>query len=191
LEEALALSQEIDNKQRQLHVLADIGQLLCDQGNYDEAEPLLKRSLGLAQETGEQSQVGAVLAILGRIAFYKGEHALAREHFCEALANHRQAHEHGADMADILEWLALLETAQASSGGNPEGYRRAALLLGATEARREAMGAPVPSVKKQSYADAVEALHAHLGEDSFKSAWAEGRAMTIEEAVDHALGQRR
>jgi tetratricopeptide (TPR) repeat protein len=191
LDEALALSREIDNKQRQLHVLAEIGQLMCDQGDYEQAEPLLKKSMELAQSTGEQSHVGGVLTTLGRIALYKEEYALARTWFSEALTSHQQSHEHGVDMAGILEWIALLEVSQASLGDNAYCYKRATILLGATERRRNEMGAPVPPVKQKSQAEAVEALQAQLGKSMFDKAWAEGQTMTVEVALDYAQGKSR
>ena len=169
--------------------MSEIGQVMCDQGDYNQAEPLLVRSLELAQATGDWGQEGSVLTVLGRLAYYRGEHGLARERFIQALTSHQQAHEHGVETADILEWFALLEAAQAASESDPNGYRRATLMLSASDAGRKLMGAPVPPIKQQSQTEAVEALRTQLGESFFSSAWAEGQAMTLEGAVDYALRQ--
>ena len=64
---------------------------------------------------------------------------------------------------------------------------QAAWLLGAAEAPREIIGAPVPPVDRAGYDSQVAAMRSQLDEARFAAAWAEGRAMTIEEAVEYAL----
>jgi len=85
--------------------------------------------------------------------------------------------------------MALLEADQATSEGYLEGYRRATLFLGATEERRKEMGAPLPPIRRPDHAQAVEILRAQLGKSIFDKAWAEGKAMSLEKAVDMALAQ--
>jgi DNA-binding CsgD family transcriptional regulator len=55
-------------------------------------------------------------------------------------------------------------------------------LWGAAEALREATAVPVPPVDRVGYERAVVTARAHLGEQAFTSAWAEGRTMTPEQA---------
>jgi len=45
----------------------------------------------------------------------------------------------------------------------------------------------VPPVERPDYDRAVAAARAQLGEVAFSSGWAEGRAMTLEQAVENAL----
>jgi hypothetical protein len=79
-----------------------------------------------------------------------------------------------------LEGLAAVAVAQAQS-------ERAARLFGAAEGLREAMGAPLPSADRAEHDRSVTAAHTALGKAAFASAWAEGRAMPLEEAVRVAL----
>ena len=71
----------------------------------------------------------------------------------------------------------------AGRSGQPE---RAARLFGAAELLYEA------SVTRLEYPDQVEydrnvaAVRAQLDEATFAAAWAEGRAMTLEQAIDYA-----
>lgn len=59
----------------------------------------------------------------------------------------------------------------------------AARLWGAAEALREAIGTPIPQVHRLDYARAVAQARAQAGNDTFARAWAEGRTMTLEQAV--------
>ncbi len=64
---------------------------------------------------------------------------------------------------------------------------RAARLGGAGEALREALGMPLAPAERSDYDWAVGAMRAALGEEAFAAAWAEGRALPLEEAVALAL----
>ena len=64
---------------------------------------------------------------------------------------------------------------------------RATRLSGAAEALRAAIGVPLRPHEQASHTQAVQALRAALGEEAFANAWAEGRALSLEEAVALAL----
>jgi hypothetical protein len=49
------------------------------------------------------------------------------------------------------------------------------------------MSASLPQAYREEYGGTLRDLRAHLGEEKFAIAWAEGQAMTLEEAVEHAL----
>jgi len=54
-------------------------------------------------------------------------------------------------------------------------------LWGEAETMREVIGAPLPPVERAGYEQAVTTARSQLGERNFAVAWAEGRAMTIEQ----------
>ncbi len=60
----------------------------------------------------------------------------------------------------------------------------AARLWGAAEALRYMVGSPLPPVFRADYERSVTAARTQLGEKAFTAAWAEGRAMTPEQALD-------
>jgi hypothetical protein len=66
---------------------------------------------------------------------------------------------------------------------------RAARLFGAAEELREAGGAPLPSAGRANYERDVAAVRAALSEVDFTISWAEGRGMTMDQAVEYALEQ--
>ena len=78
----------------------------------------------------------------------------------------------------------VLASALAMMGQNLDAAR----LFGATEALRERTRSVVPIAPVRELRERhLAALRAHLGADELAAAWAEGRAMTIEEAVEYAL----
>jgi hypothetical protein len=79
-----------------------------------------------------------------------------------------------------LEAFASLSAAQAQPV-------RAARLWGAAEALREAYSAPQPPNIKEKYEREVAAARAASGVEASAAAWAEGRAMTMEQAIETAL----
>jgi hypothetical protein len=68
-----------------------------------------------------------------------------------------------------------------------EQPRRGVRLLGAADRLRETIGAPLPPQEQVDHERRLAALRAALDEPTFDAAWAEGRAMTLEEAVAEAM----
>jgi hypothetical protein len=64
---------------------------------------------------------------------------------------------------------------------------RAARLLGAAEALRTAIGAPIHPNRREEYEQLLAEVRAALGEAGFADAWAEGGVLTLEQAVALAL----
>jgi non-specific serine/threonine protein kinase len=67
---------------------------------------------------------------------------------------------------------------------------RGARLGGTAEALREALGVPLAPAARSDQDQAVRALRSTLGEEAFAAAWAEGRAMPLEEAIALALDEQ-
>jgi hypothetical protein len=67
---------------------------------------------------------------------------------------------------------------------------QAARLLGAAEALAEVVGAAQSGAARTGLDEQIAALRRALGEEAFGSAWATGRAMTLEQAAAYALGER-
>ncbi|HTY32896.1 LuxR C-terminal-related transcriptional regulator [Mycobacterium sp.] len=82
-------------------------------------------------------------------------------------------------VADTLECLARL----AANGGN---HPYAARLLGAAAAIRERMGHARFPMYQAGYDSAVNEVREALGRSEFDAAWAEGAALSTEEAIAYA-----
>jgi len=68
-----------------------------------------------------------------------------------------------------------------------EQAQRGLRLFGAVHAWLETMGIPVPWMQGIYYQPDIETVRATLGEEASARAWAEGQAMTLEQAVEYAL----
>ncbi len=64
---------------------------------------------------------------------------------------------------------------------------RAARVLGAAEVLREAIAVPLTPAERVDYERVVVLTQTALGRDVFAAAWATGRAMMLEEAIEYAL----
>jgi hypothetical protein len=89
------------------------------------------------------------------------------------------------DQASIAWCLAGLGSV-AALGEEPE---RAARLWGAAERLREAIGCRPAPAARLTYERAQAATRAQVGEAAFAAAWAEGQAMTLEQAHAEALSR--
>jgi len=110
------------------------------------------------------------------IALGEPEQAERDAHDALAIAASMQAY---LGISEILECLATL----ADEAGS---HREAARLFGAAAAIRERMGAVRFKVYDAGYEASVAGLRDALGDQDFESAWAEGAALSTEEAIAHA-----
>jgi hypothetical protein len=65
---------------------------------------------------------------------------------------------------------------------------RTARLAGAVDALLRSLGAMLDPLERRMYNAAVQAAHAQFGAANFNALWAEGQAMTLEQAIAYALG---
>jgi DNA-binding CsgD family transcriptional regulator len=115
------------------------------------------------------------LTARARVAIAQGEPEQAERDAHEALACAAGIKAY-LFIPDILECLAAL-------AGQDDSHREAARLFGAAEAIRHRMGAVRFKVWDAGYEASVAALRDALGEQDFDSAWVEGAALSVEEAI--------
>jgi DNA-binding NarL/FixJ family response regulator len=89
----------------------------------------------------------------------------------------------------VLAGLAGHVSAQGSEAGETqaEDFMRAARLLGAAAALLGVTGGFLEPVDRADYDTYVAAARARLGDQAFASAWAEGQALAMDEAIAYAL----
>lgn len=66
----------------------------------------------------------------------------------------------------------------------------AARLYGGAEILNEASGVPITPADRAEYDEHVAAARAQVDEAAFAAAWAEGRAMTLDEVITTALTEK-
>ena len=90
----------------------------------------------------------------------------------------------GAGAAD--RWRDQLESVAFVAVALKDGHR-AARLFGAAEALREAAGAPMTALEREEYDAELVRLREELDDEAVESAWADGRRMAPDDAVEFAL----
>lgn len=159
--------------------LASLGVVVLDQEDYALASSLLEESLALFRANEDYWGLTLPLRHLGVIALRQGDYARAATLLKETLVLLRQLGEK-TFISRSLESLAAVVAMR-------DDHRRAARLFGAGEALREEIGASILPYHRPDYDHAVTVARAGMGEEAFAAAWAEGKAMTLDEAVAYAL----
>jgi tetratricopeptide (TPR) repeat protein len=175
LKEMLALDTELGDKNGIAYYYWISGWVAFSQRDMVTAYTLMEQSLALWQEIGARWLEFWAIANLGRIKAYQGDVTTALAFYEQSLALAREFHDDWL-YASCLEWWASVVAAQGKCAW-------AAHLWGAAETSRESCGLPLTPLERVDYEPAVAAARNQLGEQAFATAWAEGRAMTFEQAL--------
>ena len=160
--------------------LGYMGQIALSQGNVATARSMVEESLVLCKKIGHRKGNAWLLSLLGKVYAEQGEYSTANALFVESLELTREIGDKEL-IAPNLERLAEV----IAELGEPV---QAANLWGAAEVLRDTMGAPIPPIERAGYKDSVAAARSKVGENAFATAWAEGRTMTLDQALT-AQGQ--
>jgi DNA-binding CsgD family transcriptional regulator len=177
-EESVGLFREGEDRFGLGITLSRLGITALAQGDHAAARAALEEGVEICREIDDDWALALALRNLGIGAFREGDDEEAVTRLAESLA---VLQETGNPL--YMQNLELLAAAVAMQGNQ----RRAALLFGAAEALREAVGAFVLPLYRAEYDRGVAAARAGLTEATFNAAWREGRAMTPEQAVEYVL----
>jgi tetratricopeptide (TPR) repeat protein len=205
LEEGLAMWREAGNRALVPTSLNNLGLLAAVQGEYAQAISLLEESLRMCRESGEKLGVAFALLNLGLAVSGQGDYERAGSLYRQSLAIFRELGDR-LHIATALARLAALSVVQSlpldkplalsDANGEAKGPKpapensdlvRAATLAGAAEGLLDKLSVPLPPFERPYYGPAMRAARAQLGEQAFEAAWAQGRAMTPDQAADYAL----
>jgi predicted ATPase/DNA-binding SARP family transcriptional activator len=182
-EQSLAIKRELGDQAGIAASLNNLGMVAYEEGDLAAARLYLAQSLAINRSLGNRHGIAASLNHLGNVVRLEGDLERARLLHEESLAIKRElGNKWGVIFS--LEGLAGVTAARML----PEGARRAASLLGAAEALREAFGVALTPGEREQWTRDASTAQALLDAESFAAAWAKGRAMTLEEAVSCALG---
>jgi predicted ATPase/DNA-binding NarL/FixJ family response regulator len=178
LEESLILARQLGGKAGIPYTLAQMGQVALHQGDDEKAVALCEESLGVLRELGYNESIHWPLDLLGIAACQQGEYERAAAFFKEALiSNRRFGYRQG-----IAENLAGLGAVAAGQGQLESAVR----LFGAAQALLDPIGTDLGPADREQYDHCVAIVRSQLDEATFAKAWAEGQAMTREQAMDYA-----
>ncbi len=178
-EESLEIYRALDDRRGTALALNNLGVVALARHDHARAAALFEESLALNRALDDQRGISAALHNLGDIARDLGDPARAAALYTESLVLY-QAMENRAGIAGCLE-----NVAEAAGARGLEG--RAARLYGAAAALRAASGATTIPFERTRHEQAGAQLLAALGDDAFDAAQAEGRELSLQEAIDEAL----
>jgi DNA-binding CsgD family transcriptional regulator len=178
IEESMALFRMAGDQWGVALVLLGVGSLEFLRQNYRAARAAFEASLMSFQQFGDKWGVNAALHSLGEVALKQQDYVTARARL-QAVLSSRWDLGDTRGMAEAFAGLAAVARAQ--------GHRRtAAALGGASEALFESIGARMPSYDQANNDDPAD-LSNEMGENLLATIWAEGRAMTVDKAIQYAL----
>ena len=179
-EECLNLFQELDLKFGIAFGLNMLGELARLEGDYLHAGRLYEECLVLSKETGDKLREAISLGNLSFVAYHQNDYNLAIDYCERALAISSSL-----QMRYVSAIILAMITGPIGATGDP---KRATRLLAASETQLETMGASVQPGDQHEVDLFKNTFREKLGETEFNEAWAEGRAMTMEQALAEAVG---
>ena len=161
-----------------------LGRLALAQGDATKAGTFLEESLTIFEAHGLQANVAQALSWLAGTALARGELDKAATLCQNSLARFRQLDDQDSMALCLREWGCLLAR-RGERAWAAQLWGVAETLGGATGGSRffdlftlfTALG------ERADYEQMKAAVQAELGEQAFAAAWAEGRAMTPEQAI--------
>ena len=186
--EAVALTRELGNPAELAVMLNNVGWQAYLAGDDARALVLLEESLALLRHAGDTTwRLAVTLVSLGPVLIVHADYARAGALLREGLrlAQHQRTRSH---LMWGLEGLAWLAAPEGMTRGQPvAGAERAARLFGAAAAWRETAFELLTPAERSVQEHHVAIAQVHLDEAAWQAAWAEGRAMPLEQAVAYAL----
>ncbi|MCI0581124.1 MAG: tetratricopeptide repeat protein [Chloroflexi bacterium] len=180
--ESLAISRELGDRRGIADSLTNLGVVIHEEGDLASARLLQEESLAIGRDLGNRSGVADALHNLGLVAIDEGIYAEARELFEESLDIRRELGEKWR-IADSLEGFAQLAFVQTQA-------ERTLRLAGAASTLREDIGVPLSPAARDKNQNRLEQAQQALSEEAALASWAEGQAMTMEQAITYALSIR-
>ena len=153
--------------------------LLRMENQFEKAREKLKIAMQTMQEIGSTRNVIMIKSDLAHILRYEGNYPEAITAYRETIKEWQRIGQRSA-VAHQLECMAFI----AKSLEQPE---RALRLLGAAEALRQRIEIDMSALERAEYEAEVVDLKANMDEKEFASFWAEGRFMTMEQAIAYAI----
>jgi len=181
-EESLALRRELGDQWGIGAALNNLGLVALHDGDYPAARALYDECLKIFRDLGNRQAMASPLSNLGLVAYHQGDYVGACALYQESLVIFWDLRDRWG-IALSLEGLAYIALARG-------GPVQAARLWGAAKRLREEIGCPLPPSERSRYDAQVAATRAAIDDDAaFDLAWNEGGGMTLEQAIEYALGQ--
>jgi predicted ATPase/transcriptional regulator with XRE-family HTH domain len=180
LEQSLRLYRECEDSIGLFYPKESLAILELEEGNYAEARTRLEELLQFSRQARLNLWIDIPLWLLGVTAIREGDYALAKAWYTECLLFDRQIGLQ-RQLAECLIGFAGIANAE-------KRFERGAQLLGAAETDMKERGpSPLVDFDQREFERLSVALCFELGDAKFEALASQGRAMTMEQAIDYAL----
>jgi non-specific serine/threonine protein kinase len=180
ISKGLAFLKDAPHHFWQTMMLFGLGMEARFQGRFDEARERFTPLLDAFRDMGDQHRTNMIHSECAHMQRLEGHHDKAESTYRETILEWQRLG-HRAAVANQLECFAFI----AKAHEQPE---RALKLLGAAERLREIIKISMSRMEQVEYDREVADLKANTDEKEFTSLWAEGKSMTMEQAIQFALG---
>jgi len=175
LTEHLANARKLGDRKLIGGALTNLGTVLQNTGDPDRGAQLHAEALALADQVGDRRLACVALTNLGLAALARKDYPAARSFHARGLA-HAEAIGERRSIAECVEEMAGVDAAAGLA-------ERAAVLFGASQAMREAVGSPILGPDLDRFRRTVAGVRLALGDERFTAAEQRGRTMTEAEAI--------
>ena len=164
------------------HILAGLGQIVLMRGDYEQARAYFREDIKISNELGNRLQYLWATVRLGFAELGAGNTAEARRIFAEA-AQKFQKDGNRIGTIFTLEGMSSLYIAIGKA-------EVAARLIGWSDTTRDRIHDTRPKLEQADVDKIIAACIAKIGEVAYADAYNEGSKLTLDEAVELALGDR-
>lgn len=183
LEESLGLLKTMNNPHSQAWVLNGLGEVARAQNDFGLAESLYGKALDLFRIAGDEFRISTVLQNLGFVALQQGKYGLAQDWLRESLRISRKLEDPGNTEGCLIGLAGLI--------GIKGDFACAVRVLSAVDTAVMVYGGQLDSPDQMVFVRTMEELKMRLDSAAFAAARAEGRQLTIEQAVELAYAGLR
>jgi len=173
--EALEIATRLGDQASVLRLQEALAFLMFHMGEYAAARAQQEANVAAFRAAGQTFRVAVGTGFLSYLEAREGRYGVARGMQREAFGIFRAAGD-----AHWMVRVLVLAAASAIVAGLPE---LAAKLGGAYEALREPLGDVATAIQTLNLPDPVAQAHEALGDAAFETAYAAGRAMSLDEVA--------
>ena len=177
-EQAVVLYHELDDQDGLAWGYNQIGEVSRLLGNLSQARAGYEKAVAICRSTGNRRREAISLVNLGYLSQHQGDFLAAERYMREGMALLYQLK---------LRYHAAISLAMLAGPTVEQGEaRRAARLLGAAEAVFERMSVSLQPADQVEIDRSIAQVRSELDPEELEQYWAEGRALSFEEAIAYA-----
>lgn len=191
IEEGLALAREIGNQFSTAFFLLRLGQVKMEVGDYEQAQAYLEESLVLSSPLADMNKAGCLNSLFD-LALLTKDYAKAQAYFEQSLELMRGKLIGPSIINGLVEFMILVgrQAAGLNTGAHPTEANpllKVAYLGGAVATLLVKQKVQLYQPYQGYYEEGLEIARRELGEGAFAAAFGEGRAISLEEALQVVL----